>query len=164
MSGGEHYQPGPAAGAEVRKDGEKWTLIFVRELRHPPATIWRALTEPHPRRPRPRHAVNGRHSEAHNLRDARDPRRGAQSARIPTGRQRFAMASSRWAAARASRSGTTLIAASSHGVRRVGTSAWTSSNNSSRASRLAALWAATPCNSSGSASSPSMERSSALQP
>jgi uncharacterized protein YndB with AHSA1/START domain len=46
MSGRETYAPGPAAGAEVRKDGEKWTLILVRELRHPPAKVWQALTEP----------------------------------------------------------------------------------------------------------------------
>ena len=40
------YTPGPASGAQVRKDGEKWTLILVRELRHPPAKLWRALTDP----------------------------------------------------------------------------------------------------------------------
>jgi uncharacterized protein YndB with AHSA1/START domain len=45
MSSRETYAPGPAAGAEVRKD-EKWTLILVRELRHPPAKVWQALTEP----------------------------------------------------------------------------------------------------------------------
>jgi uncharacterized protein YndB with AHSA1/START domain len=42
----EKYQPGPAAGAEVRKGGEKWTLVLVRELRHPPAKVWQALTDP----------------------------------------------------------------------------------------------------------------------
>jgi uncharacterized protein YndB with AHSA1/START domain len=41
-----NYQPGPAAGAEVRKDGENWTLVLVRELRHPPAKVWDALTDP----------------------------------------------------------------------------------------------------------------------
>jgi Activator of Hsp90 ATPase homolog 1-like protein len=46
MSSRETYAPGPAAGAEVRKDGEKWTLILVREFRHPPAKVWQALTEP----------------------------------------------------------------------------------------------------------------------
>jgi uncharacterized protein YndB with AHSA1/START domain len=40
------YAPGPASGAQVRKDGEKWTLILVRELRHPPAKVWEALTDP----------------------------------------------------------------------------------------------------------------------
>jgi len=42
----ETYVPGPASGAEVRKDGEKWTLVLVRELRHPPALVWQALTDP----------------------------------------------------------------------------------------------------------------------
>src|SRR5205823_1208017 len=46
MSNREQYAPGPAAGAEVRKDGEKWTLILVRELRHPAAMVWEALTDP----------------------------------------------------------------------------------------------------------------------
>ena len=40
------YAPGPASGAEVRKDGEQWTLILVRELRHSPGAIWQALTDP----------------------------------------------------------------------------------------------------------------------
>ncbi len=42
----EHYEPGPAGGAQVRKDGEKWTLILTRELRHPPEKVWQALTDP----------------------------------------------------------------------------------------------------------------------
>ena len=42
----ERYAPGPASGAQVRKDGEKWTLILVRELRHSPEKIWQALTDP----------------------------------------------------------------------------------------------------------------------
>jgi len=46
MSTREAYVPGPAAGAKVQKDGEKWTLVLVRELRHPPATVWQALTDP----------------------------------------------------------------------------------------------------------------------
>ena len=40
------YMPGPATGARVQKDGDKWTLILVRELRHPPEKVWQALTEP----------------------------------------------------------------------------------------------------------------------
>jgi uncharacterized protein YndB with AHSA1/START domain len=40
------YTPGPAAGAQVRKDGDKWTLILVRELRHSPEKVWQALTDP----------------------------------------------------------------------------------------------------------------------
>jgi len=46
MSNREMYVPGPAAGAEVRKDGEEWTLILVRDLRHSPAMVWQALTDP----------------------------------------------------------------------------------------------------------------------
>jgi uncharacterized protein YndB with AHSA1/START domain len=42
----EQYTPGPASGAEIRKDGEKWTLILVRELRHSPEKVWQALTDP----------------------------------------------------------------------------------------------------------------------
>ena len=46
MTDRERYTPGPASGAEVRKDGEKWTLILVRELRHSPEKVWQALTDP----------------------------------------------------------------------------------------------------------------------
>ena len=42
----DQYTPGPASGAQVRKDGEKWTLILVRELRHAPEKVWEALTDP----------------------------------------------------------------------------------------------------------------------
>jgi uncharacterized protein YndB with AHSA1/START domain len=46
MSDGEKYTPGAASGAQVRKDGEKWTLVLVRDLHHPPARVWSALTDP----------------------------------------------------------------------------------------------------------------------
>jgi uncharacterized protein YndB with AHSA1/START domain len=47
MGDRELYTPGPASGAQVQKqDGEKWTLILVRELRHPPEKVWQALTDP----------------------------------------------------------------------------------------------------------------------
>jgi hypothetical protein len=46
MTNREQYTPGPANGAQVRKDGEKWTLILVRELGHSPEKVWRALTDP----------------------------------------------------------------------------------------------------------------------
>ena len=39
-------QPGPATLARVLKDGEKWTLILVRQLRHSPEKVWQALTDP----------------------------------------------------------------------------------------------------------------------
>jgi uncharacterized protein YndB with AHSA1/START domain len=46
MTDRELYTPGRASGAQVRKDGEKWTLILVRELRHSPEKVWQALTDP----------------------------------------------------------------------------------------------------------------------
>jgi uncharacterized protein YndB with AHSA1/START domain len=46
MASREQYAPGPACGAEVRKEGETWTLVLVRDLRHPPAKVWQALTDP----------------------------------------------------------------------------------------------------------------------
>jgi uncharacterized protein YndB with AHSA1/START domain len=46
MSSREQYAPGAAFGAEVQKDGEQWTLVLVRELRHSPARVWKALTDP----------------------------------------------------------------------------------------------------------------------
>ena len=46
MRNRDSYEPGPATGAEIQKDGEKWTLVLVRELRHPPAKVWKALTDP----------------------------------------------------------------------------------------------------------------------
>jgi uncharacterized protein YndB with AHSA1/START domain len=51
MAAREQYMPGPACGAQVRKDRgkggeEKWTLILVRELRHSPEKVWQAITDP----------------------------------------------------------------------------------------------------------------------
>ena len=46
MTDREQYTPGPASGAQVRKDGENWTLVLVRELRHRPEKVWEALTDP----------------------------------------------------------------------------------------------------------------------
>jgi uncharacterized protein YndB with AHSA1/START domain len=46
MTDREQYAPGPATGARVEKDGEKWTLVLVRELRHSPTKVWEALTDP----------------------------------------------------------------------------------------------------------------------
>jgi uncharacterized protein YndB with AHSA1/START domain len=42
----EQYAPGPARGAEVKRDGERWTLVLVRDLRHPPERVWEAITDP----------------------------------------------------------------------------------------------------------------------
>ena len=46
MTSREQYAPGAASGADVQKDGDNWTLVLVRELRHPPAKVWEALTDP----------------------------------------------------------------------------------------------------------------------
>ncbi len=46
MSSRHDYSPGPATGAQIRKEGDNWTLVLVRELRHPPEKVWRALTDP----------------------------------------------------------------------------------------------------------------------
>ena len=51
MADRAQYIPGPASGAQIRKDRgqsgeEKWTLILVRELRHRPEKVWQALTDP----------------------------------------------------------------------------------------------------------------------
>jgi uncharacterized protein YndB with AHSA1/START domain len=46
MTEPELYAPGPANLARVQKDGDKWTLVLVRELRHSPEKVWQALTDP----------------------------------------------------------------------------------------------------------------------
>jgi len=46
MTDREQYQPGPADMARIQKDGEKWTLVLVKELRHSPERVWQALTDP----------------------------------------------------------------------------------------------------------------------
>jgi hypothetical protein len=46
MTHQEQYTPGPASGAQVRKGGDKWTLIMIRELGHSPEKVWQALTDP----------------------------------------------------------------------------------------------------------------------
>src|SRR5438094_3154949 len=46
MSTREQYAPGAASGAEIRKEGEKWTLVLVRDFPHPPAKVWKAITDP----------------------------------------------------------------------------------------------------------------------
>jgi uncharacterized protein YndB with AHSA1/START domain len=46
MTSRAQYTPSAAYGAEVKKDGEKWTLVLVRDLPHPPAKVWTAITDP----------------------------------------------------------------------------------------------------------------------
>ena len=46
MSDLQHYTPGPANLARIQKDGEKWTLVLVKQLRHSREKVWQALTDP----------------------------------------------------------------------------------------------------------------------
>lgn len=40
------YAPSPGSIAHIEKDGENWTLVLVRELRHSPDKVWDAITDP----------------------------------------------------------------------------------------------------------------------
>lgn len=40
------FEPTPAGDTEVREQEGRWVLIMTRELRHAPAKVWRALTDP----------------------------------------------------------------------------------------------------------------------
>jgi uncharacterized protein YndB with AHSA1/START domain len=40
------FDPGPIGDATLEPTGDLWTLVFVRELRHSPDTVWQALTDP----------------------------------------------------------------------------------------------------------------------
>ena len=99
MSNRDEYLPGPAAGTEVRKEGEKWTLIVVRELSHPPEKVWKALTDlgesarmgavrcrPEPRRCGAREAHYRRNTNVPDLGDAGDARRAAEASGVSLGR------------------------------------------------------------------------------
>jgi uncharacterized protein YndB with AHSA1/START domain len=46
MTNREQYTPGPATVAQIRKNGEEWTLVLVKQLRHTPEKVWQALTDP----------------------------------------------------------------------------------------------------------------------
>jgi uncharacterized protein YndB with AHSA1/START domain len=46
MSIREDYSPGAADMAHVEKNGEDWTLVLVKDLRHSPDKVWKALTDP----------------------------------------------------------------------------------------------------------------------
>jgi uncharacterized protein YndB with AHSA1/START domain len=37
---------GPIAEVDCHPDGNRWTLVFVRALAHPPERVWAALTDP----------------------------------------------------------------------------------------------------------------------
>ncbi|GHJ48128.1 hypothetical protein Cs7R123_54700 [Catellatospora sp. TT07R-123] len=41
-----HETPTPLLDAQCEPNGRRWTLALVRELPHPPRTVWAALTDP----------------------------------------------------------------------------------------------------------------------
>ena len=40
------FVPSPPAEVDAVADGDRWTLVFVRDLAHPPEKVWAALTDP----------------------------------------------------------------------------------------------------------------------
>ena len=40
------YVPGPVVPVERERDGDRWTLVFIRDLKHPRTKVWTALTDP----------------------------------------------------------------------------------------------------------------------
>jgi uncharacterized protein YndB with AHSA1/START domain len=40
------FDPGPLAEVSYNAEGDRWTLVFVRTLRHSPDRVWDALTDP----------------------------------------------------------------------------------------------------------------------
>jgi uncharacterized protein YndB with AHSA1/START domain len=42
----DRFDAGALAAVRVEPAGSRWTLVFVRDLRHPPAKVWAALTDP----------------------------------------------------------------------------------------------------------------------
>ena len=46
MMSDDKFEPSPRAEVDYRTTGNRSTLVFVRQLRHSPATVWAALTDP----------------------------------------------------------------------------------------------------------------------
>ncbi len=46
MTSREDYSPGAADAARIEKNGDDWTLVLVKDLRHPPQKVWQAITSP----------------------------------------------------------------------------------------------------------------------
>lgn len=40
------FDPSPIAEVDGLPERDRWTLVFVRDLKHPPEKVWAALTEP----------------------------------------------------------------------------------------------------------------------
>jgi uncharacterized protein YndB with AHSA1/START domain len=43
---GPTFDPGPLAEVDARATDGRWTLVFARDLHHPPEKVWAALTDP----------------------------------------------------------------------------------------------------------------------
>ncbi|MGD6756432.1 SRPBCC family protein [Streptomyces sp. BH105] len=46
MTPDDTYRPSPLAQVDCTQAEDRWTLVFTRDLRHPPEKVWAALTEP----------------------------------------------------------------------------------------------------------------------
>lgn len=46
MSLRDSYRPGPASAKLASTEGENWTFVLSKQLRHPPGKVWKALTDP----------------------------------------------------------------------------------------------------------------------
>jgi uncharacterized protein YndB with AHSA1/START domain len=42
----KRFEPGPIAEVDCTASDDRWTLVFVRNVAHPPDRVWRALTDP----------------------------------------------------------------------------------------------------------------------
>jgi len=42
----ENYMPGPAYAQAEKIPGDSWRLVLIRNLRHAPDKVWKALTQP----------------------------------------------------------------------------------------------------------------------
>jgi uncharacterized protein YndB with AHSA1/START domain len=40
------FDMGPLAAVHSGSAGDRWTLAFTKQLRHPPKRVWAALTDP----------------------------------------------------------------------------------------------------------------------
>ena len=149
MADREQYTPGPAGGARIERNGENWTLVLVRELRHPPEKVWQALTDPaHLREWAPFDADKSLGTAGTTVKLTTV---GAPSPQVSEttviradapkvleyngGATKSDGSSKRWMAARASPCGTTSTVDSSRWGLLVGISASTSSSGSSRVSQ-----------------------------
>jgi uncharacterized protein YndB with AHSA1/START domain len=40
------FEPGPISPVDCQRADDRWTLVLVRDLAHPPERVWAALTQP----------------------------------------------------------------------------------------------------------------------